>query len=166
MKLNNVTQKQHSHYKVLTNPTMDCEAPGPWNLQYQEGEGEECHRKSSKLRDLSSGAWSKTWVKSFRSFQHHFHNKKTRYGRSRFSLRFFPGFKNIMIPMKDTELELDLIFSWCIIRSEFEWLNSCRFHTYQPFPYSNSAPRLSNKSRWVFNENTPKQGSKKNKLCN
>ena len=26
--------------------------------------------------------------------------------------------------MKDTELELDLIFSWYIVRSEFEWLST------------------------------------------
>ena len=26
--------------------------------------------------------------------------------------------------MKVTELELDLIFSWCVVRSEFEWLST------------------------------------------
>lgn len=39
-------------------------------------------------------------------------------------------------------------------------LSSCRLHTHQRFPYSNSAPRLSHKLQSILSGCKPRQGSK------
>ena len=69
--------------------------------------------------------------------------------------------------MKDTELELDLIFSWCIIRSEFEWLSiHAGFTLTNLFLIAVQLPDSPTNHGESLMDNTPKQGSKTIKLCN